>query len=307
MILSVTLNPAVDRTLFVEHLDGTAIHHVLSSTRDAAGKGVNVARTVHRLGGEVRCLGFLGGASGDYIRAVLDQEGIAHAFTPIDQTTRENVKVVADSGQHIEYNEIGPKISPTELGAFKDAFYAQVKANDLVILSGSIPPGVPIGIYGELIDYCNRIKAATILDAAGELFADALRHGPTIVKPNRLELEQYAHRELTTIREFASVAKKMQSYGVRDILVSLGADGSILVRGDTTYRVAGLTLDVKSVVGAGDAMVAGYAIAFGRYDDITDRLRFASAVAAASCLTEGTRPGDPDQVQAFLKDIKIAA
>ena len=307
MILSVSLNPAVDRTLFVERLDGSAILSVQSSTRDAAGKGVNVARTVHKLGGEVRCLGFLGGTSGSYIRDVLDSEGIDHAFTPIEQPTRENVKVVADDGQHIEYNEIGPHISDAELGAFKDAFYAQVKANDLVILSGSIPPGVPIGIYGELIDYCNRIKVATILDAAGDLFADALRHGPTIVKPNRHELEQYAHRELSTIREFASVAKKMQSYGIRDILVSLGSEGSILVRGDTTYRVAGLALDVKSAVGAGDAMVAGYAVAFRQFDAITDRLRYASAVAAASCLTEGTRPGDPDQVQAFLKDIKIAA
>lgn len=350
MIITVTLNPAVDKTARVKELNIGGLNRIHGLRSDAGGKGINVSRAISALGGESLAMGFLGGASGSFIRDTLNLEGIRSAFTEIAGETRTNLKLLADDGTITEINEPGPEIAGGEFEALRRDLDRQIRAGDLLVLSGSVPRGVPDTIYAELTELAHSRGAKVLLDADGGLFAEALGAKPDIIKPNIHELMEYcAHRGITPSgadekQKAASVGRMLVSEGIGEVVISMGAEGALFLykgheqsgggmftHAQDTFQNTGLadkessqnaeltdkessqaaelshkklSQDVKvlyapaisvnacSTVGAGDTMAAAYALAVTREMDVTRRIRFSVAAAAAAVMTEGTVPPD---------------
>lgn len=306
MIYTITLNPAIDRTVFVSTINTKDVTRVLKTTRDAAGKGVNVARVIHALDEPVVCLGFLGGENGMFISEELERLGIKNHCIKIQKNTRENIKIVQEENANvIELNESGKKVEEHEIEAFMEHFTQSVSTEDIVILSGSIPNGVPSDIYHRLIKLCNQLEITTILDASGELFAHSITAGPSVIKPNLYELEQYLNESIQCDERVIEIANTFFKHNIKEIIVSMGKDGSIYVSKDIAYRIKGPSVHVRSTVGAGDSFVAGYSVGLQRHMDVKKRLQLATAVATASVETDGTMPGSMTQVYKYKTMINI--
>lgn len=295
-IITVTLNPAVDKTVQVEKLHIGGLNRVREAREDAGGKGINVSRAVCALGGETLAMGFVGGRQGAFIRETLDKTGVPSSFMPISGETRTNVKVVCDDGSVTEINEAGPDVTEAELQALYRNMEAQVRKDDLVVLSGSVPGGVPKTIYADLIGLAHRHGARALLDADGALFREGLSAKPDIIKPNLDELSTYCreqHMEMAGENEkerALSAARVFAERGIAEILVSMGSQGAVLLTKKEAWYAPAVPVTVCSTVGAGDTMAAAYALSTMRGWVLGERLLFATAAAAGAVTTQGTRP-----------------
>lgn len=295
-IITVTLNPAVDKTVRVEELHIGGLNRVREALKDAGGKGINVSRAVCALGGETLAMGFLGGRQGAFIREALDKSGIESCFTPIGGETRTNLKVVGDDGSVTEINEAGPAVTDAEIDTLYKSMEAAIREDDLVVLSGSAPGGVPKTIYADLIGLVHRHGARVLLDADGALFREGLTAKPDIIKPNLDELSTYCkeqHMEMAgenEIERVVSAARVLAERGIAEILVSMGSQGAVLLTEKEAWYAPAVPVTVCSTVGAGDTMAAAYALSSMRGGMPKERLLFATAAAAGAVTTQGTRP-----------------
>jgi 1-phosphofructokinase len=306
MIYTLTLNPAIDRTVFVDEINYKDVTRVKQTVRDAAGKGINVARVIDSLGLDVVCLGYIGGKNGEFIKQELDHQHIAHQFVDVVGETRENIKVCQTIDPlTLELNEAGPVIEESEQKALFDTLKTFIKPDDKLIISGSIPKGLHRDIYHSIIKLCNERGVLTILDASGDLFASSVEAAPSIIKPNRYELEQYMNKQLPDDQSLINAAKSLLEKGIKQVIVSLGKDGSIYVDKETIYRVKGSYVEAKSTVGAGDSFVAGYCTGLEQNLDTKHCLILASAVAMASVKTSGTKPGNIEDINQFKNEIDV--
>lgn len=306
MIVTVTMNPAIDKTVEISRLICGGLNRIQKVEYDAGGKGINVSKTIHELGGNSMATGFLGGNNGRGIAGVLQEKGIPCDFVWVDGETRTNTKVFEDSGELTELNEPGPAITSENLNALKEKLLGYAGKDTLFVFAGSIPAGVDKGIYAELISILKEKGAGILLDADGEAFCKAVSAGPDIIKPNRVELEGYAGLDFrASEKELAENAEGFRANGVENIVVSMGAAGALfLLKG---YRVKCPALSVKahSPVGAGDAMVAALAYAWDSKLGNEDTVKLCMAVSAGAVTTVGTKPPSKETVDVLLKRVKI--
>ena len=191
MIITITMNPAIDKTVQVQELKIGALNRIAKVHEDAGGKGINVSKTIRSLGGESHAMGFLGGMAGWQIEHCLDQLFIRHAFVRIHEGTRTNQKVVDALGHVTELNEPGPEVSESELAQLFTNLEKTLKVGDYVVLCGSLPKGVPADTYARLVHLIHEKSAFAFVDADGESLRLALEEGPDVVKPNLDELTRY--------------------------------------------------------------------------------------------------------------------
>lgn len=311
MIITVTLNPAVDKTVRVEKLNIGGLSRIREMRMDAGGKGINVSRAISALGGESLAMGLLGGAQGAFIRGALRDGGIRSAFTEIAGETRTNLKVVADDGTVTELNEPGPEITKEEMDMLRRSLEMQIHAGDLLILSGSAPKGTPDTCYAELIQLAHACGAEVLLDADGERFAAGVSVRPDIVKPNLHELMEYCRcrgikPDGDTERDRAVYAGRMLiAAGIREVIVSMGEDGALFLNGESTWHVPAIPVKVSSTVGAGDVMAAAYALGCVQGLAIEERMRLAVAASAGAVATQGTNPPAQNCVETLKKQVHI--
>lgn len=304
MIITVTLNPALDKTVQISGFTIGGVNRVESSRFDIGGKGINVAKVIRNLGHECTAMGFLSGRSGQYIEKCLEEIGIDCDFVHTAGETRTNIKIADMLRQtNTDLNENGPTVSPKAIEELEERLLNRVSAGDIVVFSGSVPPGVDCDIYRKWITLMKSIGADTILDADGELFCRGIMAGPGAVKPNVHELEIFCHRPLQTPEEVMEEAGKMFSYGVDTVLVSMGSLGAILLSKSRMIHSPGLPVMVESTVGAGDAMVAALAIARQRGDCAEDTLRLAAACGTASVMTQGTQAPSLETVKRLILQV----
>ena len=192
MIVTVTMNPAIDKTVEIGYLQQGGLNRISKVEYDAGGKGINVSKTICELGGKSIATGFLAGNAGRTIKNVLDEKGIQNDFVWIKGETRTNTKVFEENGMVTELNEPGAVPSADELKELIDKLEGYASKDTLFVLAGSVPNGMDKDIYAEIIDTVHKKDAAVFLDADGELFRSGLKAMPDIIKPNRLELEEYA-------------------------------------------------------------------------------------------------------------------
>lgn len=309
MIVTVTMNPAIDKTVEIEKLQAGGLNRIRKVEYDAGGKGINVSKTICALGGESIATGFLGGNAGKTIEHVLNEMKIPNDFLWVDGETRTNTKVFEENGAVTELNEPGPAIGEKQLDMLKEKLLNYADENTLFIFAGSIPGGVDKNIYGDMIHMVHEKGAKVLLDADGELFRDALKENPDIIKPNRVELEEYAEFDYRASQsELLDVAQSLMNQGIGTVAVSMGKSGAMMVHGNYRVKCPALPVKAHSTVGAGDAMVAALAYSWDHKLGDEDMVRLCMAASAGAVTTVGTKPPSRELVdrlkeQVFIEEI----
>ena len=306
MIITVTFNPAIDKTAEVDVFHAGGLNRLKHVRMDAGGKGVNVSKTIQALGGASLCTGFLAGTSGEYIQSTLREQRIDCDFVWVEGSTRTNLKVLDDERSLTELNEAGPTIDSKQVSALMEKILTHCDESTYVVLSGNVSPGVPSSIYREMIERIKMTKAKVVLDADGELFAQGIQAKPMIVKPNKYELALYfGMEESVSDEQIVAKAKTLLNEDTRLVVVSMGSEGSIFLHKDGVYRAQALSIQAHSAVGAGDAMVAAITYASEQGMALEELIRLAVATSAGAVMTKGTNPAARDVVEALIKQVII--
>ena len=304
MIITVTLNPAIDKTLEVDNCTIGSINRVSSIKVDAGGKGINVSKVIKSLEGESIALGALAGSTGEFIKSYLDDEKIKNDFIFAEGETRTNIKIVDKvKNTNTDINEPGNSISEEDIKRIKEKVFNDIKEEDILVLSGSVPQGVEKNIYEVWIKDAKQLGVKTILDADGELLKQGLLSGPYLIKPNIHELEKLFDVKINGVQEVISLCKSIFDYGVNIIAVSLGSEGALFMNKEKTIYAHGLKVEVKSTVGAGDSMVAALALALDKGYSFEKSVTLSVAAATAGVMTEGTTAGSLEDILNIEKQV----
>ncbi|MFF2847036.1 1-phosphofructokinase family hexose kinase [Streptomyces sp. NPDC058001] len=279
MILTVTLNTALDITYRVPSLRPHASHRITEVVERPGGKGLNVARVLAALGHEVTVTGFAGGDTGHAVRAGLTGvQGVTDALVPVAGATRRTIAVVdATTGDTTQLNEPGPVVSPAEWNAFTAGYEELVRSASAVALCGSLPPGVPVGAYGQLVRVAHGASVPVLLDTSGEPLRRGVAARPDIVKPNADELA-----ELTGSHEPGQATRDARRRGAHAVVASLGAEGLLALTAEGCWRAAPPERVKGNPTGAGDSAVAGLLSGLVERLPWPDRLARAVALSAAT-------------------------
>lgn len=305
MIVTVTMNPAIDKTVEVDSFVHGGLNRVKNIILDAGGKGINVSKTIKALGGDSIATGFLGGNNGKAIVNMLANDEINAEFVMVDGETRINTKIAETGGTVTELNEAGPEISEEELNKLEGQLMKYAKEGTWFVLSGSIPAGVPKTIYGDIIRKVHEKGAKVFLDADGELFTQSLVAKPDVIKPNRVELEKYigASHSLTE-EELLNVGNKLLEQGVGTVIISLGHEGALFLTKEECIKCPAVPIMVYSTVGAGDALVAAFTYGMDKGVDFEACAKLGIATSAGAVSTEGTKPAARDEVDQLFQLVK---
>ncbi|QNM05407.1 1-phosphofructokinase [Qiania dongpingensis] len=308
MIVTVTMNPAIDKTLDVENFTGGTIHRVTKVIQDAGGKGINVSKTIHALGGETIATGFLGGSSGRMIEHALDELHIEHQFVYIEGETRTNVKVVdtTKKGFVTEFNEPGPTVTQRDIQTLTETLELYAGPSTIFVFSGSVPASVDKDVYGFLTRKLRKRQSTVFVDAAGQLLEEAIKAKPFLIKPNAYEITRHFNLSEDVSEEtLIDLGKELLAKGVNTIVISRGQEGAIFLDHQRAFKTNGIQVQAHSTVGSGDAMLA--ALAYGLDADIPyeDCARLAIATSAGACTTLGTKPPARELVDELVKDVLI--
>ncbi|MFO8019800.1 MAG: 1-phosphofructokinase [Promethearchaeia archaeon] len=305
MIYTVTLNPAVDRTIELDGIKLGDLNRVKSTRLDAGGKGINVSRVIHSLNGESIALGFLGGKNGGYILNEIKEMGISEEFIRIKDSTRMNIKALDTQTQQVtEFNEQGPFIQESELKELKILLAKKVKKEDFIVFSGSVPQNLSNSIYRNLIEVVPE-GAKVILDAAGSVLQEGIKVNPYLIKPNFHEFCRLTDIKSEEISELLKAANHLKRKGPQTILLSMGEKGALYFGLGENFKIKPIDVEVKSTIGAGDALIAGFTYALFKNCSLQQALIKATACAAASISMEGTQPGSRNLVKSLESKVQI--
>jgi 1-phosphofructokinase len=312
MIITVTLNPALDKTARVDVLRPNDLNRLRDLRLDAGGKGVNVSAMIRALGGESVAVGFAGGGAGDELLSLIAGKGIKADFVRTAAATRINLKVIVADGALTELNEPGPEISAAEWRMMEQKLSGYAVAGNIAVLSGSLPAGLGADTYRNLAAMLRSHGTLVFLDAGGEAFALALEGGPgevpAYIKPNRYELLEYAgirNDEDVSEAKLLELCETLLDRGIKLAALSLGESGALFVSRSGAWRAPALPVQACSPVGAGDSMTG--ALAYGLEKGLPEEQCFSLALAASAgaCTTEGTNPPDRALVDRLLTQVTL--
>ncbi len=309
MIITVTLNAAIDKSLSVPSFRLGRRHRTVEQTTMAGGKGVNVARTLKTLGQPVIATGFQGGPTGTRIVEQLTAESILNDFVRIREESRTNTAVYdPTNGVMTEINERGPAVSAKEVEIFRDKLLYLARGADIVVLAGSLPRGMDGDVYAGLVRDLRRMDVLVMVDTDGEPLRHAVRAEPDLISPNVLEAEELVGHEFNDDEDKAIAVREMVQLGAREAIMTApdGCVAALHVEGERQLlRVKVEPRDAVATVGSGDAFLAGYVSA--RYQGGTPDacLRFGVACGAESTRRLGAGLIDPREVERLLPDVSV--
>jgi 1-phosphofructokinase/tagatose 6-phosphate kinase len=299
MIVTVTLNAAVDRTLTVPNFQRGQRHRASAGVTLAGGKGINVARALKALGVPVVATGFVGGVTGTRIVDELTQEAILNDFVRIEGESRTSTAVVDPAGStYTEINEWGPSVKPEELEMLLEKLRYLTQDAGSVVFAGSLPRDVPTDFYAEATRELARRHVTTVLDTEGEPLRLGVDAEPFLVSPNQIEAEGLVGQEFHDEEDFRLALDGIAELGARNVLITTEQGALALLREDREvrrYRATAPRLDPVSAVGAGDVLLAGFLAARHAGRSNEEALRAAVAAGAASTLEIGAGRYDPRQ------------
>jgi 1-phosphofructokinase family hexose kinase len=306
VIYTLTLNPALDRELTVDTIRFDSVLRATETRIDCGGKGFNVSRMLASLGIQSVAMGYAGGRTGETLQAGLTALGIETDFVWVDGETRTNISIVSTTDpHHIKVNEAGPSISEAARVALLERVATRLQAGDWWVLAGSLPPGLPVTIYADLIRLIQDAGAFAVLDSSGEPFRHGIAASPRLVKPNDNELSQWSGLPVTTPQEAMAAASTL--IGVEIIVVSLGAQGAILISGAESWVATPPLIQAGNPIGAGDSMVAGLLWALNQGNPLSEVLRWGVACGAATASNPGTTVGTSAQVTTLATQVGMQA
>lgn len=305
MIYTVTLNPALDKTVEIPSLTVDSVNRITAMRTDPGGKGINVSKVIGKLGSRSVAMGILGGGTGNAIASALKAMGLETGFRFVEGETRTNLKII-DPVCHTntDINEPGLTVSGEMIDGLLADLLARVRAGDIVVLSGSLPKGAPEDTYQTWVRACKKAGAKVFLDADGKLLAAGIQASPYLIKPNQHELSGLLKRSLQTPQELAQAARElMTEYGIEKIVVSMGGEGALYVEKDRTVYAEGLKVCVGSTVGAGDSVVAALAVAEETGKSLEETVRLSTATGAANVMCSGTQAAEYEVIESLMPKV----
>jgi 1-phosphofructokinase family hexose kinase len=307
MIGTVTLNPAIDVILEISNLKINHYNKVLNAHTTSGGKGINVSKAVRGCGRETIAIGFLGGGRGRMIEEELRDLGITTNFWHIEEKTRSNT-IISDKemGLHTLLSETGPKITEYDLEMLKSIFYRVMSQCTVVTLSGSLPRGVPVNVYGDLISIAKEREVKTILNTSGEQFIKGLEKRPFLAKPDLRESNRVFGIKIDKEKDAIKAAKEVVQRGAEIGVVSLQNEKDVIATQDEIWFAESTYHKIVNVIGAGDALVAGFAVALSEEGkNLKEAIEFSMACALASALREEEEFNSLEEVEKCLKCVNV--
>ena len=306
MIRTVCLNPALDKTALIAGFQIDHVNRIVSLRRDAGGKGINVSKVVAKLGGKTCAYALLGGTVGTQIESDIVDMGISCVSVAIEGDTRTNLKIIdTQTGTHTDINEPGPVVDSQELLDLLQRLTSDIEEGDVIVLSGSLPRGVPSDTYATWIRASKQAGAAVFLDTDGRALTAGIDAAPTLVKPNLQELSDLVGQELTTTEDIVAAAHELLSGGIKTVVVSLGQQGALFCTKEHTISVRAPHVPVGSTVGAGDAALAAIAFAWERGYGLSDTATLAIATGSANVMQSGTQAAERSVVESLLSKVDL--
>jgi 6-phosphofructokinase 2 len=307
-IVTLTINPAIDIFVNVGRVEPTRKLRCSQPKRDPGGGGINVARVAHRLGSDVLPIYPIGGQIGKLLHRLLEREDIESLVTPSHVETRENFTAYEEStGDQYRFVLPGSPLHRAEWEACLDKLASLAHKPKFVVMSGSLPPGVPEDFFARVIRAAKALGAATVVDSSGPALAAALAEGVTLVKPNFVELRDYLGVKIDADAEQIAACRRL----VRDkraemVALTLGEGGALLVTQSQAWRAPPLDIEAVSTVGAGDSFLGGMVAALAAGKSLEEAFRVAVAAASAAVLTPGTGLCQPQDVKRLLAKVEIS-
>lgn len=306
MISTVTLNPALDRTIYVAKLVCNDANRIIKEEIDAGGKGINCSRMLKELGAQTQAIAFLGGKTGRFIQAVLEHEGVPVHAVATQRPTRTCICVEESAGlPPTTFNERGGPIEHAELVSLLEKAKDAARQSSYVVFGGSVPVGVNQDVYNALVQIANNGGARAVLDADGVAFAEGIKAKPFMVKPNWEEAERFLGVELRSRADIARAALSIAELGVELVVISLGKRGAVACYQEMIYDVASPEVTVVSTIGSGDSFIAGVLCGLEGGAAIDDALRLGCAAGAATAMSTGADIGRKIDAERLLPEVKV--
>ncbi len=298
MIICIYVNSTIDKTIYLEKFEYGGTNRPYKVQTDGAGKAINAAVVLKALGAESTVLGVAYDADSKIITGRLNSHGIAHSFHELEGTSRTNTKIFDREKQVItELNESGQSVPQSVLDDISAQACEMAGEGDIVILTGSLPPGCGADYYAGIIRALRKKGVKCVLDADGETLRLGVAELPYLIKPNTDELAAITGSKAGSVAEVISACKKLLCSGIEVVAVSMGADGALICSNESAYFAKPLRVDVQSTVGAGDSMVAGMVANIGK--PLNEMLRAGVAAATASITLSGTQLCDKELFEKY--------
>ena len=305
MILTLTVNPAIDRTFTVDRLAFEDRAYIDSTGESPGGRGINAACVIHAFGGKALAAITAGGPMGARLEDLLKCCGFEVVVVPIANESRTNLTITDRQGLTVNLNHAGPRLEKAEVVRMEKIVREKMAGAAWLMLAGSLPPGVPPSFYAKLIAAAREHKVKTLLDADGEPLRLGIEAGPTVASPNQHEAERLLNRALLTRGHFMEAVTRIRKMGAESVVLSLGSRGAVGLSGNRAIEVVPPRVDAVSPIGSGDALAAAFVWAMEQKNDFAEALRWGVATGTASALLPGLRFATREQSEKIYKHVEV--
>ena len=307
LILTLTINPAIDRTIISDRLAFEDRGYILSRSEDAGGRGVNASQVIHAFGGKTLALVTSGGEIGKRMEGYLAKMGFPFEVVRVRAEGRANLTISDKQGLTIKLNEIGAPLEEKDVSAVRDLVEARLKKASWLMICGSTQPGVPADFYFDVIELAGKHGVQTLLDADGEALHEALEAKPTVISPNQQEAERLLGRAIITRGQSLEAVKRIHEMGPESVILSLGSRGALAASPDGILEALPPRIEALCPIGSGDALAAAFAWAMEKKKSFADALRWAVAAGTATAVLPGMNFPTLDQTRAIYKQVEVRA
>jgi 1-phosphofructokinase len=302
MIYTITFNPAIDYIIQVNDFKPGIINKVESDYKYPGGKGINVSRVLNNLNVKSIALGFLGGFTGAFIKECLKSEGVATDFIDVKGDTRINIKL--KSQEETEINGAGPSIGEKDL----EKLFGKIESlnfEDFLVLSGNVQKSLPRDIYAQIQRKCSVNNVKVVVDTTGEALLCTLKHSPFLIKPNNHELAELFNVEVDTKEKIIHYAKELLKMGAQNVIVSMAAEGALLISREGVFHASAPKGTVQNSVGAGDSLIGGFLASYSQKSNLVEAFRWGAAAGSATAFSLDLCK--KEDVEGLLEQVKITA
>jgi 1-phosphofructokinase family hexose kinase len=307
VILTLTVNPALDRNLTVDRLAFEDRGYILGASESPGGRGINASRVIHTFGAKTLAIAASGGATGKRFEALSNGCSFPMQLVPIAQEMRTNLTVTDKQGLTVELNELGPSIKPKELDKIAATVESKLGKARWLMICGSLPPGVAPHFYTHLLEVAQKKSVKTLLDTDGDALLHGLEAKPTVVAPNQHEAERLLNRALITRSHLVDAAQRIHGMGAESVVLSLGSRGAIGKSANEMIEAIPPRIEAVCPIGAGDALAAAFVWAMDRKEDFVDAVRWGVAAGTASAKLPGLTFADLEQTKQVYARVDVRA
>jgi len=305
LIVTLTINPAIDRIISIDRLAFEDRAYINSSRESAGGRGINVSSVIHSFGGETLAVLISGGDSGKRLEGLLGKCGYRIAVVPVQNEIRTNLTVTDKHGLSVNLNETGPQLGKAEVARVERVVRDTLDHASWLMICGSIPPGVPPAFYGKLIAMARHKKVKTLLHADGDALREGIAARPTVVAPNQQEAGRLLGQTLLTRTHYLEAAERIRQLGAESVVLTLGSRGAVGAFADGLTEALPPRIDAVCPIGAGDALMAAYAWARERRTSVADALRWGVAAGTASARLPGMSFASLAQAREIYRQVEV--